>query len=501
MAIGPALPGHAEQVIDATGLAVAPGFIDLHSHTDRTILENPGAASKILQGVTTEVVGNCGIGSFPVSAGHHTELEDSFNSLEGDSDIAVTWADCAGFARVVEKAAPAVNLIPLVAHGALRIAVMGSVDRPPSSGEMAQMEELLAENLRQGAWGLSTGLIYPPGSYAKIEELVALGRVLASYGAIYTSHLRSEEAALHAAVEEAVQVARASGVRVEISHLKAVGRPFWGGGAEAAIRLQALRAEGVDIWADQYPYLATSTGLSVLLSGWVHEGGREKMLQRLADPELAGQLRREIAEAVAVRGDAGTIQIAATNTPRNRALCGRTLADVAQLWQTTPADAVIRLLSEEGGVVSAVYFSLDETELETILRRPDVSVGSDGYAMNAELYKNSVTHPRSYGTFPRVLGHFVREKKLLSLETAVRKMTSLPSDILGMTDRGRIKCGFAADLTLFDPATVRDNATFIQPHLYPDGIPHVIVNGRMAVKEGRLTGDRPGRVLKKTPTN
>ncbi|MDR3590225.1 MAG: D-aminoacylase, partial [Negativicutes bacterium] len=238
------------------------------------------------------------------------------------------------------------------------------------------------------------------------------------YGALYTSHLRGESATLQAAVEEAIHIARVCGLRAEVSHLKAIGRPFWGGGAKALARLEEARSEGVDIWADQYPYQATSTGLSALLPGWVQDGGREKMLERLTDPGLAERLRREIAAEIDVRGGAANIQIASTGSPRNQDLCGRTLADAAGLWQLSAEEAAIRLLAEERGKVNAVYFSLGETDLETIMKSPDVRVASDGYAYNAEQYKNSVPHPRSYGTFVRVLGLFVREKKLLSLESA-----------------------------------------------------------------------------------
>jgi len=497
-AVGSSLPGEARRVIDARGLAVAPGFIDIHSHSDRTIIDTPTADSKIRQGVTTEVVGNCGIGPFPVTAAHRSELESYFDTLEGNGHAAIDWRDFSGFAAAVESARPALNIAPLVGHGSLRIAAMGSADRPPTAAEMACMEELLAENLRQGAWGLSTGLIYPPGSFAKTEELVALGYILAQHGAIYTSHLRGESSTLQAAVEEAIHIARASGSRAVISHLKAIGRPFWGGGAKALSRLEEVRAEGVDIWADQYPYQATSTGLSALMPGWVQDGGRERMLERLTAPELAAELQQEIASQIDVRGGAANIQIAATGSPRNRGLCGRTLADASRLWQVLPEAAVIRLLAEERGSVNAVYFSLGEADLEAIMRSPDVAVASDGYAYNAEQYKDSVPHPRSYGTFVRVLGHFVREKNTLSLEAAVRKMTSLPAGIIGLNDRGSIKPGFMADLTVFDPATVNDTATFADPHRYAQGISHIIVNGMVAVEESHLTGNRAGRVLKKT---
>jgi len=489
------ISGDAELTIDACGLAISPGFIDLHSHSDRTIFEAPTADSKILQGVTTDVVGNCGLSPFPVAAEHRAELADYLSLLEEGADTAIDWVDCAGFAAAVQGVHPAINIAPLVGHGTLRIAVMGTADRQPTSKEMSMMEELLAANLHQGAWGMSSGLIYSPGSFASTEELVALARVLQRQGAIYASHVRGESATLLSAIEEAIAISHASGARTEVSHLKAVGRTFWGQGILALARLEAARSEGVDIWCDQYPYQATATGLSALIPDWVQAGGREKLLPRLALPELHGRLLSDIATAIALRGEADHIKIASTGSQRHRNLCGRTLEDAALRLELSPAEAVLKLLIDEQGVVGAVYFSLGETDLESILRNPDVAVASDGYGFNAELHHSAVPHPRSYGTFPRVLGLYVREKKLLTLETAIRKMTSLPAQILGLEGRGGIKPGFFADLTLFDPLTVRDTATFETPQQYPQGIIHVVVNGQVAVDNARLTANRGGRVL------
>lgn len=494
--VRPGLPSTALRVIDARGLAVAPGFIDLHTHTDQTIFLNPAAESKILQGVTTDVVCNCGIGPFPSSKKHQAELASYLSMLEASHSAGLDWHDCAGFMTAVENISPGINILPLIGHGALRIAAMGSVDRPPTAREMARMEKLLAENLSQGAWGMSTGLIYPPGSFAKTDELVSLGRILRRFGGLYTSHVRGESATLLDAIDEVIHISRESGIRAQVSHLKAIGRPFWGDGIKALNRLEQARTAGIDIWADQYPYLATSTALSALVPSWAQDGGLDPLLERLAAPELKERLRREIASQIDIRGGADRIRIASTGSEMSRSLCGLTLADAARLWQITPEETVMQLLITERGSISAIFFSLSETDLDVIIKNPAVAVASDGYALSTH-DTDSTVHPRSYGTFPRVLATYVRDKKLLSLEAAVRKMTALPAHILDLPDRGSIKPNFIADLTVFDPSTVKDTATFENPCQRPEGIAYVIVSGEIAAEAGKLTGRRAGRVLRK----
>ncbi len=498
-AVGAKLDAAGRTVLDAAGLVAAPGFIDLHTHTDRKIFDNPRGDSKIMQGVTTEVTGNCGVGPFPARPGRLAELETYLNTLSGSLPAAgITWTDFASFAATVEKLDPGINLAMLVAHGALRIAAVGLADRPPAAEELALMEEMLATALEQGAWGMSTGLVYPPGSFAKTDELIALGKVLAKHRALYTSHIRGESATLQAAVDEAIAIGRESGVRVEISHLKAIGKPFWGQGLAALRRIEEARRQGVDIWADQYPYEATATALTRLVPDWAHDGGTNDMLKRLQDRDLVPRLDEEIGREMNVRGGPERVKISYLTTKGNERWIGKTIADVAADRNIPAVEAVRQLLLEENGRVNAVYFSLGTDDLEGIIRNPDVAVGSDGQVMSPERDGLENVHPRSYGTFPRVLGRFVREQGLLPLETAVRKMTALPAAILRLPDRGTIKPGYKADITLFDPATVLDTADFDQPHRYPAGIPHVIINGTIAVKDARLTGDGRGSVLRKT---
>lgn len=488
----------ADLKINADGLVVAPGFIDMHSHTDASVFRNPLAESKIMQGITSDVTGNCGIGAFPVVENKAAELE-KYLTLHNHTAPAdgSRWQSFAEYADKLDTIGLGLNMVPLVAHGALRIAAMGSEDREPTPQEMQIMEELLEQTLQEGAWGLSTGLIYPPGSFARTPELIALSKVLAKHKTIYASHVRGESSTLLEAVDEAIRIGRESGARIEVSHLKAIGKPNWGKGIQALKNIETARKEDVDVAADQYPYTATSTGLTALVPAWAHAGGVELMLARLADSALRERLNQDINKEMDVRGGADKVMITSLGSDRNESLSGKTIAEIAKVWGCAADAAVIRLLSEEEGAVGAVYFSLSDIDLEGIIASDKVSVGTDGYALNAELDAGESTHPRSYGTFPRVLGLYVRDKGLLSLEKAVYKMTGLPAERLGIKDRGLIKEGLAADLVIFNQDTVADRADFNNPHRYPVGIEYVFVNGHAVVAEGKVTGVGPGKVLRK----
>jgi len=497
--IAPALPGAASVVVAGDGLVLAPGFIDIHSHTDANIFQNPFAESKLLQGVTLDVIGNCGLGFFPVAGSRRGVLEEylALHEFVFPED-GIVWNDMAGFADQLEKAGIGVNLAPLVGHGALRIAVMGMENRRPDRQELEEMKRLLGEMLSQGAWGMSTGLIYPPGSFSRTEELIELAVIIASQRALYASHIRGEGATLFAAIAEAIEIGAKSGAVIEVSHLKALGKANWGRGREALNRLEKARQDGIDIGADQYPYEATETTLSVLLPNWAHAGGTRETGKRLCDANLIPQLQEEIKTLIAERGDAATIMFTGIASGKIRFLSGKTLAEAAALWNLAPEEAVVRILHEDIST-HAVFFSLAVADVEAIMESDAVAVGSDGLALDAAA-ADVKTHPRSYGTFPRVLEAGVRERSLLSLEKAVYKMTGLPARRLGLTDRGTIRTGYSADLVLFDPAKIASRATFENPHQYPEGIRMVIVNGKIAANDGKLTGRLAGRVLRKPKT-
>ena len=496
--VSPSIKGGGKNVIQVDGLVAAPGFIDIHSHTDLTIFRHPLAESKALQGVTTEVIGNCGIGAFPANDERMAILTDYLRMHEFHipSD-GLSWNNFAQYADQLDRIGLGLNLVPLVAHGTLRIAMMGAEDRIPSDKELQGMKSLLGDSLEQGAWGLSTGLIYPPGSFAKTEEIEDLAKIAARYGALYTSHIRGEGPTLMEALDEAIRIGKNSGVRVEVSHLKAMGKDNWGRAKEILLKLKKARQEGVDIAADQYPYEATSTSLTALVPPWAHVGGVSELLKRLASPETTERLQAEILGEIDKRGGPTRIVIAEISSIKNIDLSGKNVSQIAQLWHCTPEKVVTRLLLEEKAIVGAVYFSLSDEDVATILFSDQVCVGSDGTGMKAEEDSGKLTHPRSYGTFPRILGFYAREKGCLSMAKAIHKMTGLAASRVGLGNRGLIKPGFVADLVLFDPLTIQDRSTFDHPHQYAIGVVYTWVNGCPMVREGIITGNTPGRVLRK----
>lgn len=496
--ISPVISCVNRRILNGAGMVVTPGFIDIHSHTDASIFANPFAESKLFQGVTTEVVGNCGIGLFPVKPERAEELSNYLN-MHGFSlpEGGIRWSDFAEYAAVIEKMGIGLNLAPLVGHSALRLAAMGSANRPPTASEMGEMKSMLQIALEQGAWGLSTGLIYPPSSYATTDELIELGKLLTKYDALFTSHVRGESETLLDAIDEVIQIGEKSGVRVEVSHLKAIGEPNWGNGKLALDRIDAARQRGIQIGADQYPYEASNTALSVLVPDWAHDGGVVALLERLVAPELQERLKDEISKKIKIRGGALRIMIATLGSERNRQLAGKTLEEIAAMWHCSPAHAVMRLLIDEKASVGAIYFAISPKDLEYIIGNPYVAVGSDDRGLQADRNLSKAVHPRAYGTFSRVLGTFVREKGLLSLEQAIYKMTGLPAERLKLPRRGVIGTGYAADIVVFDPTIVKDLAEYTNPHRYGIGYRYVIVNGEIVVEEGRLTGKAPGRILRK----
>jgi N-acyl-D-amino-acid deacylase len=476
--------------IDATGLVICPGFIDLHSHADFSVCGHPAADTAITQGVTTLVTGNCGWSPFPIGDLAEMQAASAFLAPE----LPWTWTDTAGFADAVDATRPAVNLALQVGHSALRLAVLGGAERAPEPAELDRMRALLAEAAVQGAWGFSTGLIYAPGAYGDTAEVTALARVAAEHGLLYSTHIRNEADSLLDAVREAVDTARASGARLEISHLKAMGRANHGAVHTALQIIEEARADGVDVTCDVYPYAASSTTLTSRLPAWALDGGVPRLLERLADPaereRVADGLRARMARDVDPQG----VVIADLPPGPFSDRRGRSLADVAAGLGTDPAEAALRVLAAHGGAVSVVNHAMAADDVRAVLRHPVASVASDGWVLRPE--GAGRPHPRSFGTFTRVLGRHVRDGDL-PLTAAVHKMTGLPASRLGMADRGVLRPGAVADLAVLDPMTVADRSTYDDPWQLSTGVRHVLVAGELVLADGVPTGARPGRVLRR----
>ncbi len=482
-------------VVDADGLVASPGFIDVHSHTDASVLMDGRAQSKITQGVTTEITGNCGFS--PAPCFDEAALD---NPIHGRLDYGAEWESVADFLSVLDGCSMTVNVGMLVGHGNIRRAVIGSDDREPTAEEMRTMCQLLVHTLLDGALGISTGLIYPPGCYSTTAELAELAGSAASHGAVYTSHIRDEHEGVVQAVAEALEIAERSAVSMVISHHKACGRSNWNKIDTTLAMIDDARARGLGVHADQYPYVASSTYLSVALPAWVHEGGTEATLRRMV--ERRGEMLSLLAESASggrVSDDGGweRILISSVEDQAHKWAEGKSVADVARVQGCTPEEAVLDLLIAGKCSVLGVMFNQSEEVLEKVMRRPWVMVGSDGaaFAKDGPLSFGK-PHPRAYGTFPRVLGRYVREKGVVSLQEAVRKMTSLPAEKFGIGDRGQISPGMAADIVLFDPESIRDTATFTDPHSTSEGIHRIYVNGVLTLLDGELTGNTAGKAIR-----
>ena len=496
-AVGRDLAGEAARTIDARGLMVAPGFIDIHSHSDLVYDTCPSAESKVRQGVTTEVVGMCGFSPGPVAPGREEMVRDWMGGIGNRPSI--TWHSFGEYLDHVRALGPSVNVVQFVGHGALRLATAGAENRPVTADEQRQMERLLAEALDAGAFGFSTGLVYAPSVFGSTDELIALTRSMARRGGLYFSHIRGEAATLEPALEEAIRIGEEGGVPVQVAHVKASGRENWGKMDRALRLLDAARARGVDVTGDVYPYPAGSTKMDSLLPGWMQDGGIAKLLERLADPRARERAIRDcLVEGERWRTASGTsgwdeIMIA---TCSRAELEGIHLAELARRTGREPAQAMMDLVLSEKAGVSMVSFSQSEENVATATAYAHAMIGSDSLSLHAGPGPHrGKPHPRSYGTFPRVLARFVRERRLFSWETAVHKMTGMPAAKLRLAERGLLRPGYAADVALFDPATVQDEATFPDPHRHPTGIPYVIVNGRVVVDGPRFNALPAGRVL------
>lgn len=505
--VAPAIDMPCLETIDAAGLVVSPGFIDMHTHSDFSLLLEPTAGSRVMQGITTEVTGNCGGSPGPILD------SGSEPFMEYMSDLGVlykrklspedwNWKTLDDFYARLAITGTAVNLVPLVGHSTLRANVMGYENRVPNHQEMEQMKRLLTIELEKGAFGLSSGLIYHPGAFATQDELAGLAAVVKDFDGIYSTHMRSEGKFLFEALDETLAVARKSGVSVQISHLKCETPTMWGKGRLLLEKIHQARKEGIRVHFDQYPYTAYHTGLLEIFPIWAKEGGSKRMIEILSNAETQQKVMAEMKSPPDdwdnPMEDLGwdRIQIMGYTQPDNLSLNGLTVATLAEIRGIEPLKAVVQVFCEESGSLSMIVFAMNEQDVVTIMQDPNGMIGSDGRSVTlGGPASGSPVHPRFYGTFARVLGNYVREKKVISLEQAVHKMTGLPAEKLGLKDRGLIKKGMAADLVLFDPDTVQDVATFDDSHRYAEGISYVFVNGKAVVLDGKHTGNLPGKRL------
>lgn len=485
----------AKCVIDAQNNIVSPGFIDIHSHSDLSpFFTRYKMQSKLYQGISLEIVGNCGISCLPtndksrktITALLEAGLDLPLNGMLAEDDSIIDYAKHIGRCPAVT------NVGLLIGHGTLRGCVMGFDMRSPTKAELQAMADRLDYELTNGAFGMSLGLVYPPSSYAELEELTILAKVLKKHEAILTVHMRSESTHIFDAVKEMIKVTENSNVHLEISHLKLIGKPQWGKANELLTLIKDARNKGLDITCDQYPYTATSTNMAVMIPGWAQSGGPEVMCQRLAKPDKG--LLAEIKAEMERRGGADKVLIVSTHG-KYPEFDGVTLEKAAKTLGVEPEMAVAVLLCAANGGIPCCYFSLSEEDMLTIMREPFICVGSDGYALPFSKGLISVNpHPRSFGTFPRFL-QIIRERQLMSLEAAIAKITALPSSILGLKDRGTINVGKKADLTIFDALQIADMSSYTNSLNKPSGIQYVIIDGQTALANGEQVGKNFGRLL------
>jgi len=480
--------------VDATGLVVAPGFIDMLGQSEYNVLVDPRAASKITQGITTELTGE-GSSIAPVNA----------RMIAADGDVwahyGVTpdWTDLDGYFRAFARARPAINLGTFVGAGGVRDLVIGKDDRPASADELKEMEAAVARAMEQGAFGLSSSLMYVPDRFASTGELIALAKVAARYGGSYITHQRSEEDAIDASLDEVFRIAREARLPAQIYHLKTSGKKNWGRMPQVLKRIEQAREEGLDVSADMYPYPASSNALDASLPLWVREGGHEKLLARLRDPATRAKAKQSFLDENPDWPDGGAsrIMIVSVLDPALKKYEGKTLEEIGRAEGKDPFDVMVDVVVADKANTGKITFSMSEDDVRTALRHPLVSLGTDSGARATDgIYAQEKSHPRAWGSASRILGRYVRDEKLLPLEEAVRKMTSLPASRMGLADRGIVRPGMIADLVAFDPATVQDRSTFADPFHYSEGIPYVTVNGRLVVDGGRITAERPGRILR-----
>jgi N-acyl-D-amino-acid deacylase len=492
-AIGDLSGASATRRIDATGLVVAPGFIDMLGQSEYNVLVDNRAASKITQGITTELTGE-GQSIAPLNARMIADMKD----VSDHYGVTPDWTTLAGYWKAFERARPAINLGTFVGAGGVRDLVIGKDERAATPGELAAMEAAVAQAMEEGAFGLSTSLAYVPDRFASTEEIIALARVAARYGGTYITHQRDEGDGIDASLDEVFRIAREAKIPAQIYHLKTAGKRNWGRMPAVLSRIERARAEGLDVSADVYPWAASSNSLDASLPLWVREGGREKLLARLQDPTTRARVRADFPRENPDWSDEPGSRILITtvlNTDLKK-YEGKTIAEIARAENKDPLDALIDLVIADRGNVGRVTFSMSEADVRAALANPLVSMGTDSGARAEDgIYSKEKSHPRAWASTARILGKYVREEKVLTLEEAIRKMTSLPASRMGLVDRGILRPGMFADVVAFDPARVRERSTYADPLHYSEGIPFVCVNGQLVVDGGRITEARPGRPL------
>lgn len=498
-AIGKLDGAKAGTVIDATGRIVAPGFIDMLGQSEYPLLIDNRSLSKLSQGITTEITGEGGS-----IAPQNAKTLESLRPMVEQFHLNVDWTTLDGYFARLERSGTPINIGTYVGAAQVRQAVIGDVDRAPTPAELDQMKALVAQAMQQGAMGISTALIYPPGSYAKTDELIALAKVAAEYGGMYATHMRSEGATEMAALDEAIHIGRAAGLPVEVFHLKVSGKSRWGTMPQIVAKIQAARDSGLDIRASQYPYLAGGTALASALPPWVADGGTDKLLERLRDPKIRARIRKEMAADHSdwenlyydCGGGSGVVISGVTN-PALKKYDGMTLAQIAKAEGKPELDALFDFIVADKAQTGALYFMASEKDLEYGLKQPWTSIGLDGSetSLDGPTFEEH-NHPRAWGSFPRFLGYYVRDQHLMPMEEAIRKITSMPAQREHLTGRGLILKGFYADITIFNPATILDRATYAHPNELSQGIDYVLVNGQVEFEHGKLTGATAGRPLR-----
>ncbi len=489
----------AKTEIDVSGLAVAPGFINMMCWSNESLIEDGKAQSDIRQGVTLEVLGE-GTSMGPLTP----EMKRRMVEGQGDMRYDVVWDTLGGYLEFLEKKGVSPNVCSYIGAATPRVAVIGHEDRPPTAEELDEMRAIVRQAMEEGAMGVASSLVYPPGFFASTEELIELAKVAAEHDGVYASHIRSEGESLVEAVEEFLRIVRESRARGELYHLKAAGKSNWGKLDQVISMFEKGRAEGLEITADAYTYTAGSAGLTSTMPPWVQEGGFDKALERMRDPATRARIKKEMNVAAKdwenmylQAGGAEGVLLVGFKTEKLKPLTGKTLAEAARLRGESPEDAAMNLILEDGGRVNTVYFTQSEDNLRKKIQLPWLSFCSDSPAMASEgVFLKSSVHPRAYGSFARVLGKFSRDEGLLTLEEAVRKLSGLPARTLGLKERGLLKEGFFADVVVFDPATIQDHATYESPHQYASGMAHVFVNGGQALADGEHTGAMTGRFVK-----